>query len=106
MEPRSFASVTHLHISQVSHRALAEVVGDRTGLVEGEQDRLLHVVRHRGPLDLARLRQRNHSPTRLASLFGSELVDDRFDVPKLETSRSKKCDCLCCEAHDRREPLV
>ena len=24
MEPRSFASVTHLHISQVSHRALAE----------------------------------------------------------------------------------
>ena len=77
MEPRSFASVTHLHISQVSHRALAEVVGDCAGLVEGEQDRLLHVVCHRRPLDLARLRQRNHSPTRLASLFGSELSSDR-----------------------------
>ena len=94
-EPRSFASVTHLHISQVPHRALAEVVGDRAGLVEGEQDRLLHVVRHRGPLDLARLRQRNHSPNASTSAFRQSIVNR---VPKIHMPTPAKMSRLpCCD---------
>lgn len=112
----------HLKLAEVGHRALAEVGGDRAGLVERVDDRLLHVVRHRHRA-LVRLVVPRHAPRNRPHFFAAararrperagrvgmswrKFVSRRSWARFLRLTGGHTNSCIEIQLEDQREPLV